>query len=303
MRIAFAGTPAPAAAILRHLAEGDHEVALVITTPEKPRGRRGTRTPTPVGVTAQELGLPYLPVATINADDVLERLRGEGIGALVVVAFGQILKAPVLDGWPCINVHFSILPAYRGAAPVERALMDGVNQTGVTIMRMDPGLDTGPIASIATTPVDVADDAGAVMDRLCALAGPELDRTLDAIAAGTFTTRPQPEEGATYAAKITAADRVLTLRSADELVNRVRALSPHIGATCRIGGEPFKVWRAVPAEPTGAPEGLQAVDGALVATCADGGAARIEELQPPGKSRMAAGDFLRGWRGGLEFGE
>lgn len=302
MRAAFAGTPEPAAVILRHLAAGRHDVPLVITQPDKPRGRRGTPSPTPVARAAADLGIEALPVASINADDVLERLRDARVGALVVVAFGQILRDPLLDGWPCINVHFSVLPAYRGAAPVERALMDGVTRTGVTIMQMDPGLDTGPTARVVTTPVDSADDAGAVMDRLCALAGPALEDTLDDVAAGTFAPVPQPAEGATYAAKIGSDDRVLRATdTAAAFADRVRALSPHIGATCRIGGEPFKVWaaRRVDAD---APPGLSAVDGTLVAGLADG-AVEILELQPPGKARMRAADFLRGWRGGLELGE
>lgn len=301
MRIAFAGTPAPAADILGQMVDGHHDVALVLTQPAKPRGRRGTPTPTPVAEAAAARGVECLPVASINAGDVLERLRDARVGALCVVAFGQILRDPVLEGWPCINVHFSILPAYRGAAPVERALMDGVDETGVTIMQMDAGLDTGPIERIVTTPVSAGDDAGTVMARLCALAGPALEDTFDRIEDGTFAVTPQPAHGVSHAAKILAEDRLLDIsQPATAVVDRIRALSPHIGVQCRIGGEPFKLWRARVVDDA-APPGLSAVDGRLLVGCAEG-TAEIHDLQPPGKGRMAAADFLRGWRGGLELG-
>ena len=180
--------------------------------------------------------------------------------------------------------------------------MDGVTETGVTIMRMDPGLDTGPTARVVTTPVGAADDAGVVMDRLCALAGPALEDTLDDVQAGAFVTIPQPAEGATYAAKIGPEDRALSLTdTAAVFADRIRALAPHIGATCRIGGEPFKVWAARRTDGE-APPGLSVRDGELVVGLADG-VVEILELQPPGKARMRAADFLRGWRGGLEMGE
>jgi len=301
VRIAFAGTPEPAAVVLRALAGTHHDVAVVVTQPDRPRGRRGTPTPSPVAAAAGDLGVPVLRPASINADDVLDRLRAEDVGALCVVAFGQILRAPLLDGWPCINVHFSLLPAYRGAAPVERALMDGVTETGVTIMQMDPGLDTGPVAAVGRLPVGPDDDAGRVMAGLCALAPPLLAATLDEIAAGTFAPRPQPEEGVSIAAKITDEDRVLDFGlPARALADRIRALSPHIGARCVIDGEPFKVWSARPVADE-APHGLEARDGRLLAATGEG-TLEIRELQPPGRGRMTAGDFLRGWRGPLELG-
>ncbi|HWH15585.1 MAG TPA: methionyl-tRNA formyltransferase, partial [Miltoncostaeaceae bacterium] len=300
MRIAFAGTPEPAAVVLHALAASHHDVALVVTQPDRPRGRRGTPTPSPVAAAADGLGMPVLRPASINDEDVLERLRAEDIGALCVVAFGQILRAPLLDGWPCINVHFSLLPAYRGAAPVERALMDGVTETGVTIMQMDPGLDTGPIAAVGRVPVDPQDDAGRVMDALCALAPPLLVATLDEIAAGTFAPRPQPEEGVSIAPKITDEDRALdTALPARRLADRIRALSPHIGARCTIDGAHFKVW-AARALPEDGPPGLRR-DGDRLRVGTGEGTLEILELQPPGRGRMSAADFLRGWRGPLEL--
>lgn len=301
MRVAFAGSPEAAVAPLRALAASHHEVTVVVTQPDKARGRSRRPSPTPVGAAAEELGLPVLRPATINDPDVIAQIAGGGAEALVVVAFGQILRDAVLSRWPCINVHFSLLPAYRGAAPVERALMDGADRTGVTIMVMDAGLDTGPMIAAEETPVGEDDDAGSLVARLSEMGGPMLVRALDDLEAGRLASRPQPEEGVTIAPKITAEDRVLDLgRPAAELARRIRALSPHIGAVATIGGEPFKIWSAR-ALPEAAPAGLTAEGGRLVAGTAEG-SLEIRELQPPGRGRMDAGAFLRGWRGSLEWG-
>ncbi|WP_217913001.1 methionyl-tRNA formyltransferase [Miltoncostaea marina] len=301
MRVAFAGSPEAAVPPLRALAGSGHEVTVVVSQPDRVRGRGRTPTPTPVAAAAQELGIPVLRPRTINDPDVLEQIAATGAEALAVVAFGQILREGVLGRWPCVNVHFSLLPAYRGAAPVERALLDGVRETGVTIMLMDAGLDTGPILATRSVPVAEDDDAGAVLERLSALGGPMLADALTALADGTARPRPQPEEGVSLAPKITAEDRVLDLAEpAEALARRVRALSPHIGAVCRIDGEPFKVWRAR-ASADAAPAGLSRRDGRLVAGCAEG-SLEIIELQPPGRGRMEASAFLRGWRGALAWG-
>ncbi len=301
MRIAFAGSPAPAAAILRELSASRHEIVLVISQPDRPRGRSRTPSLTPVALQAQELGIPCVRPATINAPEVLDQLRAAGAGALCVVAFGQLLKEPLLSEWPCINVHFSLLPAYRGAAPVERALMDGVAETGVCIMRMDAGLDTGPIAREIRIRVDPQADAGSVMDRLCAVATPALAATLDDLERGNVAFVAQADSGVSLAPKIGDADRELdTGTSAVALANRIRALSPHIGARLVIDGAPFKVWRALPRdEHPGV--GLHGADGRLLLGCADG-ALEILELQPPSRGRVAAGEFLRGYRGELVLG-
>lgn len=300
MRVAFAGSPEAAVGPLRALAASPHEIAVVVSQPDRPRGRRGTPAPTPVAAAALELGIPVLRPRTINDPEVVAELEDAGVAALAVVAFGQILRDVVLDRWPCVNVHFSLLPAYRGAAPVERALMDGATETGVTIMRMDAGLDTGPMLAVERTAVEPGEDAGSLVARLSAMGGPLLARVLSDMEAGRAVETPQPDEGVSLAPKITADDRPLDLgRPAAELERRVRALSPHLGATCRIGGEPFKVWRAV-ARAEAAPAGLSAEGGRLVAGCAEG-SLELLELQPPGRGRMDAGSFLRGWRGSLEW--
>ncbi len=301
MRVAFAGSPEAAVPPLRVLAASHHQVSVVVTQPDRARGRSRRTSPTPVALAAEELGVDTLRPATINAPEVIEAIAATGAEALVVVAFGQILRDGVLSRWPCVNVHFSLLPAYRGAAPVERALMDGVEETGVTIMRMDAGLDTGPMLLAEAVRIGEREDAGALVARLSGIGGPLLVTALDGIEAGALTATPQPEEGVSFAPKITAEDRVLDLaRPAVELERRVRALSPHIGATCRIGGEPFKIWRARVSEQD-APPGLAVVDGRLVAGCAES-ALEVLELQPPGRGRMGADAFLRGWRGELEWG-
>ena len=299
MRVAFAGSPEPAVPVLDALHDSAHAVALVISQPDRRRGRRGKETPTPVAARALELGLPTIRPKSINSEDSLARLRDADVSVLCVAAFGQLLQEAVLDGWPCINVHFSLLPAYRGAAPVERAIMDGLSESGVTIMQMDAGLDTGPLISSETVAIGPADDAGTTLMGMAEVGGRLLVEVLDEFEAGSFAPTPQPEEGQTLAPKITDEDRPLDPKHrAVELVDRIRALSPHIGAQLGVDGNAFKVWRAAVADR--AATGLVDDDGQLLLGCADG-AIEILELQPPNKACMAAADFLRGWRGALEL--
>ena len=294
----FAGSPAPAVPVLQALLDSPHEVSLVITREDRPRGRGRAPVPTPVGQAADEAGIAQLKPASINAPESLEMMRATGSGALVVAAFGQILRDDVLDGWPCINVHYSLLPAYRGAAPVERALMDGVTEAGTTIMLMDPGLDTGPIIEQVPVPLARDDDAGSLLMKMADASGPALVSALDALEAGDLASTPQPDKGASIAAKITDADRPIDpRRTAVEIQQQVRALSPHIGATLGIDGQSFKVWRVKPTNAAAVP-GLVRDSGRLVLGTASGGL-EIVELQPPGKGRMHADAFLRGYRGEL----
>ncbi|MBU6362944.1 MAG: methionyl-tRNA formyltransferase [Acidobacteria bacterium] len=298
MRVMFAGSPAPAVPVLQALTDSPHEVVLVITREDRPRGRGRTPVPTPVGEAADAAGIPTLKPSSINAPEALAVLRDADAGALVVAAFGQILKDDVLDGWPCVNVHYSLLPGYRGAAPVERQLMDGVEETGTTIMLMDAGLDTGPIIEAVPVPLARDDDAGSLLMKMADASGPAVVRALDAIAAGNLVSTPQPEAGASIAPKITDDDRPINpSRTAVEIRNQVRALSPHIGATLGIDGQQFKVWAVKPTNAAAVP-GLVRDSGRLVLGTASGGL-EIVELQPPGKARMHADAFLRGYRGEL----
>jgi methionyl-tRNA formyltransferase len=301
MRVAFAGSPQAAVAPLRALVAGGHDVTVAVTQPDKARGRSGRPSPTPVAEAAEGLGIPVLRPRTINDPEVIDAISASGAEALAVVAFGQILREGVLSRWPCVNVHFSLLPAYRGAAPVERAIMDGATHTGVTIMQMDAGLDTGPMLASRRVEIGEDEDAGSLTARLSEIGGPLLAEVLDELEAGRLEPVPQPEQGVSHAPKITPEDRLLDLsRPAVALARQVRALSPHVGATLAIDGQPFKVWRAR-ALPEDAPAPPAAGGGRLVAAAGEG-SLELLELQPPGKGRMEAAAFLRGWRGPLEVG-
>jgi methionyl-tRNA formyltransferase len=301
VRVAFAGSPQAAVPVLRALADSDHEVALVISQPDRPRGRAGAASPTPVTEAAQGLGLEALRPTSINDPETLETLEEASIGALCVAAYGQILREPLLSLWPCLNVHYSLLPAYRGAAPIERALMDGVEETGVTIMQMDAGLDTGPLVSSRAVAVEPDDDAGSLTARLGPIGGALLVSALDDLDAGRFDPTPQPRDGVSLAPKLTDADRILDFsRPAVALADQVRALSPHLGAFCWIDGQRFKIWRASASDERLA-EGLTVDGDRLLVGCGDG-SLEILELQPPNRSRVPAAAFIRGWRGALELG-
>ncbi len=286
--------------MLRSLIDAGIDVACVISQPDKPRGRGGKTIPTPVSADAIERGLTLHRPASINEPELLDALAAESLDALCVVGFGQLLRERVLNDWVCLNVHFSILPAYRGAAPVERALMDGCDETGVTIMQMDAGLDTGPIVSIGRIDVGPYENAGSLLDRLASRGGQLLVDALNDLTVGAMTREPQPTDGVSLAPKITDVDIALDLtQSADAVANRVRALAPHIGASLVVDGQRFKIWDVrttdIPPPPPGA---LHTIDGRLVAACGSG-AITIEQLQPPNRSRMPVDAFLRGWRGGF----
>lgn len=299
MRVAFAGSPPAAIPALEALA-GAHEVTLVVTQPDRAKGRSKRPIPTPVAECAERLGLPVAKPKSINADEEVARLRDSGADALCVVAFGQILKPQVLALGPSLNVHFSLLPRHRGAAPVEHSIIAGDTETGVTIMLMDEGMDTGPIVSRHATEVGAHEDTGALTSRLAAIGAPALVAAVDSLAAGKLESTPQPTAGATLAPRITAADRPLDpSRTAIELARRVRALSPHVGATLMIDGHSHSVWEA---DAMGErPDAPLSRDGErLLLACAEGALA-IAQIQPPGKGRMATADFLRGYRGALEL--
>lgn len=302
MRVAFAGSPEPAVNVLDALHSSDHEVALVVSQPDRRRGRRGRPTATPVAARAEQLGIATIRPASINNEEALGALRAARIDALCVAAFGQLLRDDVLDGWPCINVHFSVLPEYRGAAPVERAIIDGRERSGVTIMQMDAGLDTGPILAVDELDIGSDESGGALLMRMAGVGGELLVETLHGLAAGSVVPRAQPDEGATLAPRIVDDDRRIDpADTAHAIANRVRALSPHVGVRIAIDGEPFKLWKvaALVGEST---SGLERRGDRLLLGCSDG-AVEIIELQPPGKQRMGCAPFLRGWRGALELTE
>jgi methionyl-tRNA formyltransferase len=258
VRLGFAASAPFGADVLGRLA-ASHEIAFCLTQPDAPAGRgRGLR-PAPAKLAALRLGIP-----------VVERLdQPLAAETVVLVAYGRLIPRELLDRHLWLNVHPSLLPRWRGAAPVERAIMAGDAETGVTIIRLVEELDAGPVAAQERFPIGPDDDAGAVYDRAVPLAVELLERTL---AGPVFT--PQPDDGVTYAEKIGPADRTLDLSRPEEAVNRVRGLSPHIGARAELEGRPVVVWRA------------RLEDGRFVPV----------EVQPPGGRRMGYDEWLRGLR-------
>lgn len=293
MRAVFLGTPrasVPSLLALTRIADVD----LVVTRPDAPRGRRRRRQPPPVKEAAEELGLPVAQPS--HRSELAEILTGREIDVGVVVAFGMILQPEVLaiprSGF--VNVHFSLLPRWRGAAPVERAVMAGDAETGVTIMVMDEGLDTGPILAQQRTPITEADTGGSLRDRLSEMGAELLVETLPRWVAGDLEPSPQPEEGATHASRLEPEDRIITARMpVTEAWNRIRALAPDIGAQLEIEGVTHKILEASPRRTPLAPGEWASVDGRPVVGLADG-ALEIVTIQPPGKRAMSGADWLRG---------
>jgi len=291
VRTVFLGTSEFAATVLEHLAASAHSPALVLTRPDRPRGRGRRLASPPVAETARELGLPLEQPESVNAEEARERIAAADPGAVCVCAFGAIIREPLLSEHPMLNVHPSLLPRWRGAAPIERAIMAGDEQTGVCVMRLTAGLDSGPIAGCRREPIGPQDTYGSLFPRLAA-AGAEL-------LVGALDEPPkweeQPEEGVTYAEKIAGEERTLDpARPATELERRVRALTPHVGARLELPGGALLGVRAAVARPSGPPAGaLSAADGRLLVGCA-AGALELLDVQPPGGRAMAAADYLRG---------
>lgn len=296
MRVVFMGTPEAAVPSLGSVAER-FDVAAVYTRPDRPRGRGRRVIPSPVKAAALELGLDVVQPASLKGE--VDRLAPLDADAIVVVAYGMILPAAVL-GVPrlgCVNVHFSLLPRWRGAAPVERAILAGDADTGVTTMLMDEGMDTGPILLQWTTPISDDDTAGTVTGRLAAMGARLLVDTLEALEAGTISPVPQAAEGATLAPKITPEEAELEFtQGAEALWRRVRAFDPAPGAFTRLGGGRLKIWRARVVPGVGEPGTVTGAsdEGIDVQTGRD--RLRLVEVQPEGKRRMSAAEFVRGHR-------
>lgn len=293
MRTAFLGTSSFAVAILRRLSESAHRPELVVSQPDRPRGRgRRMRTP-PVAEAAAELGLELIQTDDASEPGVLVRMRERAVEAGVVCAFGQIIREPLLSDVCLLNVHPSLLPRWRGAAPIERAILAGDAQTGVAIMRVVEGLDAGPVALAEELAIG-EDDFGALAKRLEGLGGELLVRALDLLAAGSLELTEQDEGEATYAEKIDPAERRLDpRRPASELGRRVRALTPHIGAYLELAGGARLGVRTARAEAGELAAGELRADGDLLLGCGEG-ALRITAVQPPGGREMAARAYLRG---------
>jgi methionyl-tRNA formyltransferase len=293
VRTVFLGTAPFAVPVLRTLAGSEHRPALVVTRPDRPRGRGRRVASPPVAETAAELGIEVAQPASVNDPDARERIAAAEPEAVCVCAFGGLIKEPLLSQYLMLNVHPSLLPRWRGAAPIERAIIAGDECTGVSIMRVSAGLDSGPVCAQQTDPIGSEDTYGTLAARLSELGGELLVSTLTA----SPPCAEQDDALATYAEKIGPEDRRLDpARPARELERLVRALTPHIGAQLPLeDGSPLGVLRARPLE-TGPPPGELALDGPLpVLGCAPG-ALELLVVKPPGRREMGAEDWLRGLR-------
>ncbi|TAJ29325.1 MAG: methionyl-tRNA formyltransferase [Reyranella sp.] len=298
MKIAFLGTSAFAVPALRALVDAGHDVVLVYTRAPKPAGRGQQERRTPVHELAAELGLTVRTPRSLRNDEEAAAFKALDLDAAVVVSYGHILPKSFLDApvLGCINIHGSLLPRWRGAAPIHRAILAGDAETGVTTMRMDEGLDTGPMLLAESTPISAADTASSVHDRLADLGATLIVSTLDGLMRKSIEPVPQPEAGVTYAHKLGKEEGVLDWRRpAAELERKVRAFHPWPGTSFEANGERIKVLEASLTLAGGAP-GTVAIarDGFPVITCGVGGL-KLLKLQRPGKSATPADAFLRGF--------
>lgn len=301
MKIAFAGTPKFGALVLGALLSSSHEVELVITQPDRPAGRGLKERFSPVKELAVREGLGVEQPQRISTPEMVEQLGSLGVRALTIAAFGQILKPPLLGGVQCINVHASLLPRYRGAAPIERAIMAGEGVTGVSIMEVEQKLDTGPVYLQEAVIIEKEDDAGSMYGKLGRTGGDALVEVLDAMESGGIEAQRQDEGAATYAEKITPGDMKMDWSEpAWKSAARVRGLSPHIGAFATMSdGHRLKVWQAHVAEGSGSPGQVIIKDERVLVACGTG-TLELLEVQPEGKRRLGAPEFLRGYRRLLE---
>src|SRR5437773_5988023 len=296
LRLIFMGTPDFAVPTLLELVAHGHEVAAVYTRVAKPGGRGMKLQPTPVEIEARRLGIPVLTPATLKTPEALEEFCAHNIDAAVVVAYGMILPQAILDApkFGCFNLHASLLPRWRGAAPINRAIMAGDSETGVMVMKMEEGLDSGPIVLAERVPIPCDATAADLHNRLAPLGADLVVRALGALERGSLTLTPQPEVGVTYAPKITNSEtRIAWERPWKEVHNHIRGLSPVPGAWCEIASTDvrIKVLRSTRGDGTGVPGTV--LDDELTVACGDG-AVRILELQRAGRQAMKAHEFLRG---------
>ena len=295
MRLIFMGTPDFSVPVLDALHEAGHEIAAVYTQPPRPAGRGKKPRPGPVQARARALGLPVRHPASLKSPEAQADFAALRADLAVVVAYGLILPPAVLEAPArgCLNIHASLLPRWRGAAPIHRAIMAGDSETGVCVMRMEAGLDTGPVLICEKTAIRAEDTTGSLHDRLARMGAGLIVTALGQL--DSLTPRPQPSDGVTYAAKIDKAEaRIDWCRPASEVDRHIRGLSPFPGAWCEIDDARVKLLqsRVVPgALPAGSAPGQ--VIGGFTVTCGQG-AVEILRAQRPGKRAMEAGDFLRG---------
>ncbi|MGX4644041.1 methionyl-tRNA formyltransferase [Massilia sp. SYSU DXS3249] len=305
MKVVFAGTPEFAAVALRALIGAGFEIPLVLTQPDRPAGRGMQLQASSVKQVALEHGIEVLQPLSLRTDSkdaqraaeaqaALERLQALDYDVMVVAAYGLILPRSTLDIAPCINIHGSLLPRWRGAAPIHRAIESGDVDTGVTIMGMEEGLDTGPMMLMERVPIEDADTTGSLHDKLAALGATMIVDALHRMEGGDLPATPQPEEGVTYAAKISKDEAKLDFAlPAIELWRKVRAFNPFPGAQGTVNGTAVKIWQAELAEGQGTPGQVLAADAAGIVVACGTGALRLQQLQKPGGKRLAAAEFLK----------
>lgn len=300
MKIIFMGTPDFAVGTLKSLAEAGHEITLVVSQPDKPKGRGHAMVPTPVKVVAEELGIPvFQPVKIREAKDVLEKTEAD---VCVVAAFGQIIPASILHmkKYGCINVHASLLPKYRGAAPIQWAVIDGEKESGVTIMQMDEGLDTGDMLAKAIVPLDEKETGGSLFDKLSEAGGRLCVETLAKLEKGEITPEKQGESPTAYASMLDKKMGNIDWNKSAVVIERlVRGLNPWPSAYTHLDGKTLKIW-ACDVLPQSASKGesgeiLEVTKDAIHVQTGDG-ILVLREIQLAGKARMDAGAFLRGYK-------
>jgi len=300
MRTVFLGTPHFAVPSLERLVKAGHEVIAVYTQPDKPAGRKGTLTAPPVKQAALALGLLVRQPERIRRPEAVEELRALAPEVMAVVGYGQIIPQSIIDIPPMgiINVHASLLPKYRGAAPIQWAIARGETVTGVTTMRIDAGLDTGDILLQRETPINPEETAEELAARLAPMGAELLIETLEGLRAGTIAPRPQDHAQATLAPLLKKEDgRIDWNLSAREIFNRARGFVPWPGAYTEFRGGLLHIWRCRPAEDRieGPPGTVRRVGRRLLARCGDGACLELIELQPEGRKRMSAEAFLNGY--------
>ncbi|RTZ76961.1 MAG: methionyl-tRNA formyltransferase [Gammaproteobacteria bacterium] len=296
LRIVFAGTPDFSVPPLKALLDSSHEVTAVYTQPDRPAGRGRKLTPSPVKLVAQEHGIPVFQPKSLRDPEAIAELRALQPDLMVVVAYGLLLPPEVLEipRLGCINIHASILPRWRGAAPIQRAIQAGDRESGVSIMRMEEGLDTGPVYLVRRTPIDEEDTGGTLHDRLARLGAEALMEALPGIADGTLQPVAQNDEEATYASKLEKKEAAIDWRQpAWKIERQVRAFNPWPVAHTRYENANLRIWEAH------AIEGLAAEPGTVMSATREGvdvatgeGLLRITRLQMPGKRAMEAADFI-----------
>lgn len=294
MKLIFAGTPAFAAQALAAVVAAGHEVVLVLTQPDRPAGRGMTLQPSPVKKLAQERGIEVFQPLTLRDAEVQARLAALGAEVMVVAAYGLILPQLVLDmpHFGCINIHASLLPRWRGAAPIQRALLAGDTETGVCIMQMEAGLDTGPVLLRGAFAIEPTDTTATLHDRLAALGG---ELVVQALAGLPLAAQPQPVEAVTYAHKIEKAEALIDWsKSALELDRHIRAFNPFPGAQALMAGQTVKLWAAKPTPASGTPGEILALDKQSITVACGDGALALSELQKAGGKRLPVQQFLAG---------